>query len=106
VGATNLKVTFVEHRAGAWTAVSRDQVPTRFVTDPEGVPDSAAAQLAEVAAATSASLGRIASIGIRVPGLNDPATGLVRPRLISDLHQRDGFASMSSGKSKTRSVCR
>ena len=78
MGATNLKVTSVEHRAGAWTAVSRDQVPTRFVTDPEGVPDSAAAQLAEVAAATSASLGRIASIGIWVPGLYDPATGRTR----------------------------
>ncbi len=28
VGATNLKVTLVEHRAGTRTAVSRDQVPT------------------------------------------------------------------------------
>ncbi len=78
VGATNLKVTLVEHRAGTWTAVSRDQVPTRLVTDPEGVPDAVVAQLAEVAAATVASSGRIASIGIGVPGLYDPATGRAR----------------------------
>lgn len=43
VGATNLKVTLVEHGARTWTAVSRDRVPTRLVTDPEGVPDAVVA---------------------------------------------------------------
>ena len=38
LGATNLKWAVVEHADGAWTTVARDQVPTRVVADPAGVP--------------------------------------------------------------------
>ncbi len=78
LGATNLKWAVVEHADGTWTTVARDQVPTRIVTDPEAVPDSVVAQLAEVAVAAIGTWGPVASIGIGIPGLYDPATGCAR----------------------------
>jgi glucokinase len=78
LGATNLKVAVVEHRADTWTATSREQVPTRVIADPDAVPDAVVAQLGEVAVAAIEAHGPVASIGIGVPGLYDPATGSTR----------------------------
>ncbi|MBP1705727.1 MAG: glucokinase [Chloroflexi bacterium] len=49
-----------------------------MVADPEAVPDAITSQLAEVAAEAIAAWGPIASIGIGIPGLYDPAAGTVR----------------------------
>ena len=78
LGATNLKWAVVEHAAGAWAAVARDQVPTRLVADPDGVPASITGQLAEVAVAAAATWGPVASVGIGIPGLYDPVPGTTR----------------------------
>lgn len=78
LGATNLKVTVVEHDGGTWTALSREQVPTRYVADPSAVPDAITAQLGAVAVATCAAHGPIDSIGIGIPGLYDPVAGTTR----------------------------
>jgi len=78
LGATNLKWAMVDHADGTWTTIARDQVPTRLVTDPEAVPASVVAQLAEVAVAAIAGWGPVLSIGIGIPGLYDPATGCAR----------------------------
>ncbi len=78
LGGTNLKWAVVEHAAGSWTIVARDQVPTRLVDDPADVPASVTSQLAEMAVAAAATAGPIASIGIGVPGLYDPKTGRTR----------------------------
>jgi len=78
LGATNLKWAVVDHADGTWTTVARDQVPTRLVADPEAVPASVVAQLAEVAVAAIAGWGPVLSIGIGIPGLYDPATGCAR----------------------------
>ena len=78
LGATNLKWAVVDHADGTWTTIARDQVPTRLVTDPEAVPASVVAQLAEVAVEAIAGWGPVLSIGIGIPGLYDPATGCAR----------------------------
>jgi glucokinase len=78
LGATNLKWAVVEHDDGAWTTVARDHVPTRVMADPEAVPDSVVAQLAEIAVAAVSASGPVLSIGIGIPGLYDMATGSAR----------------------------
>jgi len=78
LGATNLKWAMVEHVDGAWSTLAHGQVPTRVVPDPEAVPATVVAQLAEVAAAAIDAWGPVASVGIGVPGLYDPATGRTR----------------------------
>src|SRR5450631_2821236 len=78
LGATNLKSVVVEHRTGTWATVGRDQVATRRVANPDAVPSAVVGQLAEVAAVAIAKWGRVASVGIGVPGLYDPATGTTR----------------------------
>ena len=78
LGATNLKWVVVEHADGAWTTVARDQEPTRVIADPEAVPETVTAQLAELAVAAIAAWSPVASIGIGVPGLYDPAEGTTR----------------------------
>jgi glucokinase len=78
LGATNLKWVVVDHVAGTWTTVARDQVPTRVVAEPDAVPAAVVGQLAEVATAAIAAWGPVESIGIGVPGLYDPATGSAR----------------------------
>jgi glucokinase len=78
LGATNLKWIVVEHAEGAWTTVARDQVATHVIADPEAVPATVTAQLAELAIAAVAAWGPVASIGIGVPGLYDPANGTTR----------------------------
>ena len=78
LGATNLKWAVVEHAGDAWSALAHGQVPTRLVPDPDAVPASVTAQLAEVTAAVIADWGPVASVGVGVPGLYDPATGRIR----------------------------
>jgi len=78
LGGTNLKWAVVAHGEGTWSTVAHDHVPTRVVADPEAVPDSVVGQLAEIAAAACVEWGPIASVGIGIPGLYDPATGNAR----------------------------
>ncbi len=78
LGATNLKWAVVEHVDGTWSTLAHGQVSTRLVADPEAVPAAVTAQLAEVAAAAVVDWGPVASVGIGVPGLYDPATGTTR----------------------------
>jgi len=78
LGATNLKWAVVEHDDGAWSTLAREQVRTRVVADPDAVPAAVTGQLAEVAVAAIAAWGPVASIGIGVPGLYDPADGTTR----------------------------
>jgi glucokinase len=78
LGATNLKWAVVENADGAWTTLARDQVPTRVLADPAGVPAMVVGQLGEVAQAAIASWGPVSSVGIGVPGLYDPLAGSTR----------------------------
>ena len=78
LGGTNLKWAVVATGGGTWATLATAQVPTRVVAEPEAVPATIVGQLAEVAAAAIATWGPIASIGIGVPGLYDPASGATR----------------------------
>ena len=78
LGATNLKWAVVEGAGAHWSTVARDQVKTRIAPDPAAVPAAVVAQLAEVGAAAITAHGPVASAGIGVPGLYDPATGTTR----------------------------
>jgi glucokinase len=78
LGATNLKWAVVEHHDGTWATLARDQVLTRVVDHADAVPASVTGQLAEVAVAAVAAWGPVASVGIGVPGLYDPALGTTR----------------------------
>jgi len=78
LGATNLKWAVVNHEEGAWSTLANGQVATRVVSDPDAVPATVVAQLTEVATAAVAQWGPVASVGIGVPGLYDPATGCIR----------------------------
>ena len=78
LGATNLKWAMLEHADGGWSTVARDQVPTRLVADPAAVPASVVGQLAEVASDAIAATEPVATVGIGVPGLYDPASGATR----------------------------
>lgn len=78
LGATNLKWAVVEHAGGRWSAVARDQAPTRVVAEPDAVPGAIVAQLGEVAREAIAAVGTVSSVGIGVPGLYDPAAGTTR----------------------------
>jgi len=78
LGATNLKWAVVEHADGAWATIARDQVRTHIPPDPAAVPASVVGQLAEVAVSAVATWPGVASTGIGVPGLYDPATGATR----------------------------
>ena len=78
LGGTNLKWAVLSVADGAWEMVARDQEPTRVVADPDGVPDAVVEQFCAIAAAGIAAWGPIASIGVGVPGLYDPATGTAR----------------------------
>jgi glucokinase len=78
LGATNLKWAVVEHAGGTWHLVADGQVPTRLGLPPDEVPDAVVAQLAEVGRGAVAAHGPVASAGIGVPGLYDPAAGTIR----------------------------
>ena len=74
LGGTNVKWAVVERAGDAWRTVGQDQVPTD-VSDGE---TSVIAQLAELASTIrDAEDGRVASIGVAVPGLYIPETGVV-----------------------------
>ena len=73
LGGTNIKWVVVEGD-GAWRALDRGQVAT---PGNEG-PDAVVARLAAVAAEAIGRHPGIASIGIGVPGLYDPASGCTR----------------------------
>jgi glucokinase len=78
LGGTNVKWSVVEHAGGTWTSIACDQVPTRTAPDPLDVPGVVTRQLGEVAVEAIGAAGPVASIGIGVPGLYDPATGCTR----------------------------
>jgi glucokinase len=78
LGATNLKWAVVERADDAWRTLAHGQVPSRIVPDPDAVPGAIVAQLAEVADAAIAAWEPVASIGIGIPGLYDPAAGTIR----------------------------
>ncbi len=78
LGATNLKWTVLEHDSREWAIETREQVPTRLVADPDLVPGSVVGQLAEVATDANKAWGPLATVGIGVPGLYDPAAGTTR----------------------------
>ena len=78
LGATNLKWAIVEHAAPAWRVVAHGQAVTRTADDPAAVPATVVAQLADVAAAAIAGHGPVASVGIGIAGVCDPATGTTR----------------------------
>jgi glucokinase len=74
LGATNLKWVVVERDGDAWHAIDRGQVRTRAADGPAGIVD----QLADVGRAALAERPDLASIGIGVPGLYDPAAGTTK----------------------------
>ncbi len=74
LGATNLKWVVVERHGEAWSPVDRGQTPTQ---GDEG-PDAVVARLVEVARSAVGDRPNIATVGIGVPGLYDPATGRTR----------------------------
>lgn len=74
LGATNLKWSVVEHEAGAWRALGRDQVPTSAAAGPEAV----VGLLAETGRAAMKAWPGVASVGIGIPGLYDPVAGTIR----------------------------
>ena len=74
LGGTNIKVVVVEHDAGEWRVLDRDQVPTPAAKGPDRV----VARLAEVGAEAMARSPGVESVGIGVPGLYDPAAGTTR----------------------------
>lgn len=78
LGGTNLKWAVVATKGDSWSTLATGQVPTHVEADPQAVPEAIVAQLADVAVAALATWGPIASIGIGVPGLYDPATGATR----------------------------
>ena len=78
LGATNLKWAIVERAGETWTLVARDQVRTRGAADAAGVPDAVTAQLGDTACTAIGVAGPVVSVGIGVPGLYDPATGVTR----------------------------
>jgi len=83
LGATNLKWAVVERRraipdAGEWRTLAHGQVPSRVGVEPAAVPDAITAQLAEVALEAIRAWRPVASTGIGIPGLYDPAAGTVR----------------------------
>ena len=74
LGATNLKRAVVEHAGGTWRQVATDQQPTLVDDGPTAI----VGQMAEVAREAVARWGPIATVGIGVPGLYDPAAGTTR----------------------------
>ena len=78
LGATNLKWAVVASDGGSWTTLAREQVRTNVVADAAAVPDNVVAQLVQIAGDVVGSWGPIATVGIGVPGLYDPATGRTR----------------------------
>jgi glucokinase len=74
LGGTNVKWAVVEHADGEWRTLRHDQVPTDISRGDVSVVE----QLAELAVGIrDAEEGRAASLGVAVPGLYIPETGVV-----------------------------
>lgn len=78
LGATNLKWAMLSRSDGDWTTIARDQVRTRIGPDHAAVPAEVVAQLADIAHEAIGVWGSVATVGIGVPGLYDPAGGTTR----------------------------
>ena len=74
LGGTNIKAVVVEHDGDDWRVLDRDQVGTPAAQGPDRV----VARLAEVGAESISRCPGVASVGIGVPGLYDPAAGTTR----------------------------
>jgi glucokinase len=74
LGGTNIKWVVVEREAGDWRVLDRDQVGTPTASGPDAV----VPRLAEVGAEAIGRSPGVATVGIGVPGLYDPATGRTR----------------------------
>jgi glucokinase len=74
LGGTNIKWVVAERRQGEWSAIDRDQVATLAEAGPAAV----VARLATVGAEAVVRWPGVASVGIGVPGLYDPAQGTTR----------------------------
>ena len=64
----------VERRAEDWKDIAHGQVPTRAAGGPAAIVE----QLAEVGSEAPIRWPDLASVGVGVPGLYDPATGSTR----------------------------
>ena len=78
LGATNLKWAVVEREGGAWRTLANGQTATRVVPDPDAVPGAVVNQLIELALLAIDTAGPVASAGLGIAGLFDPATGRAR----------------------------
>lgn len=74
LGGTNTKWAVVEHDAGTWRTLDRDQVATPAADGPDAV----VARLASVGAEAIARCAGVATVGIGIPGRYDTATGATR----------------------------
>ena len=74
LGGTNIKWTVVEHDAGAWGVVGRDQRPTGAEEGETAV----IGRFIEIARTARERWPDLATVGIGVPGLYDPAVGATR----------------------------
>jgi glucokinase len=74
LGGTNIKAVVAEHVAGEWRVLDRDQVPTPVAEGPDGV----VSRVAEVGAEAIGRSPGVASVGVGIPGLYDPAAGTTR----------------------------
>lgn len=72
LGVTNLKWAVVERASGSWASIADGQVPTRSADGPAAVVE----QLGRVGGEVVAAHPGIDSVGVGVPGLYDPATGV------------------------------
>lgn len=82
LGGTNIKWALVEqHTDGRWLLLDKSQVPT-----PDQGPVRVVAEMADVARLAVATWPDAATLGIGVPGLYDPMTGVTRmlPNLQGD----------------------
>jgi glucokinase len=71
LGGTNLKWVVIEGAGRDWRVLDRGQIATPIGDEPEAV----VARLASVGFEAMARWANVASVGIGVPGLYDPATG-------------------------------
>ena len=74
LGVTNLKWAVVEHTGDEWRILDRGQTPTMAGDGPEAV----IGRIAQTGAAALTRWPEIASLGVGVPGLYDPAAGTTR----------------------------
>lgn len=74
LGGTNIKWVVVERTAGDWQPLDRGQVTTPAADGPDAV----VARLAAVGAEAIERNPGVASVGIGIPGLYDPAAGTTR----------------------------